>query len=126
MNLSTKGIFFLYAAAALRCQHLATVHCLQGDTATAASLLQKASEIIETIQDKKLRLFNIFLTGANSALQGKLHDAMQALKIDPKLLEKSNVMLLLVTIFLAYLFLMKIVHRYTRIHLQPKLRHAGV
>ena len=96
-----NGIFFLYAAAALRCQHLATIYCLQGDTATAASLLQKANEIIKTIKDKKLRLFNIFLTGANSALQGKLHDAMQALKIDPKILEQSNVMhasmLLLVT-----------------------------
>jgi tetratricopeptide (TPR) repeat protein len=95
---SSKAVEFINAypdihhnrAAALRCQNLATVSCLQGDSDTATSLLQKASEIIETIQDKKLRLFNVFLSGANSALQGKLEDAFQELKLDPQTMEKDS------------------------------------
>ena len=93
MYIKPLPLYFLCnicAAAALRCQHLATVHCIQGDSTTAASLLQKASDIIETIQDKRLRLFNVFLSGANSALQGKLDDAICTLHVHPQMIGNSN------------------------------------
>lgn len=83
-------IIALFVAAALRYQHLATVHCIQGDFKTASLLLQRASNTINTIQDKRLQLFNMFLRGSNNALQGKLEDAIQALKLPAKTFEKSN------------------------------------
>lgn len=80
----------LFVAAALRYQHLATVHCIQGDFETASLLLQRASNTITTIQDKRLLLFNMFLSGSNNALQGKLEEAIHALKLPPLMFEKSN------------------------------------
>jgi len=75
--------------AALRYQHLAAAHCIQGDFTKTSLLLVKASHIIDEIKDKNLHLFNDFLNSSNYIINGNFKEAIHTIEVPQDLFEKS-------------------------------------
>ena len=71
----------LYAVAALRYQHLAATHCIQGDYTKTNLLLVRADGIIREIKDNQLHMYSRFLTSCNCILNGNFKEAIQGTEI---------------------------------------------
>ena len=98
----------VYTVAALRYQHLAATHYIQGDYTKTNMLLVRADGIISEIKDNQLHMYSRFLSSCNCILNGNFKEAIQGTEMPQEQFTEGTY--LCVAVYLSYACMYAAVH----------------